>query len=146
MRIDPYVYTHRIADNNYTSQGFQLSSPYQPNSSLFDIGLNYYPHYRLNVKFNFLYSKHGANLLDEKGELKINYGGDIDYGIRSGDPQYVSFLQGAPEYFRRYTLSARFEPVNNYFLLLDLVYTNNSLQGSIKEHKFDAAFGLYLVI
>lgn len=54
IKIDPYVYTHRILDNNFTNLGYTIGSKFQPNSSTISLSFSYRPHYRYFNKFYFL--------------------------------------------------------------------------------------------
>ncbi|MGE5400892.1 MAG: hypothetical protein ACM3S2_10840 [Ignavibacteriales bacterium] len=129
-RVEPYVYSHRITDNNYTNFGTGLTDPLKPNSDLFLFDINYRPHYRVNVSFEFRFSRHGANELNTDGTLKRNVGGDVQYGHRNSDPEKVTFLDGDMEYYRSITFSSVFEPIKNYFISGRVEYQHNSLQNS----------------
>lgn len=124
LRIEPYVYSHRIYDNNYTSQGFSLVDPLQPNSELFHFELSYYPFYRLTLKTGFKYKRHGANELDAQGNVVTNHGGNVLVGHREGDSEYASLLDGVLEHSRKYFFEVTYEPINNYLLEYKVEYIN----------------------
>ncbi|MGE5683259.1 MAG: hypothetical protein ACM34K_20545 [Bacillota bacterium] len=140
IRVEPYVYTHRIYNNNYSNLGYSLVSPVLPNSEIFYLGLSYHPTYRLGLNLDFTYSVHGANELNSNGTIKRNVGGDPNIGMRAFDEPIVHFLDGVHEYFRSITFSAVFEPVKNYFISGELTYGNNDLQNS--HGKYLAAYAL----
>ncbi len=140
LKVDPYVYTHRIFDNNYSNYGFPLTDDFQPNSDLIDVSINYYPHHRISIKPGFRFQRHGANELNSDGTVKTNYGGDFLVGYRGGDPTSVSFLDGVKEYTRMFSLHLVYEPVNNYFLWLNAMYKNSDKQ-NLKEEYFETSFG-----
>ena len=48
LRIDPYVFTHRILESNYTNLGFGLGADIPPNSETYILGFKYYFTYRLS--------------------------------------------------------------------------------------------------
>jgi hypothetical protein len=128
LRVDPYVYTHRIYNNSYTSQSFSLVDPLQPNSELFHFEMSYYPYYRLTFNVGFEYKRHGANEVDEDGNVIVNHGGDVLIGHRVGDSEYASLLDGILEHSRKYFFELTYEPVNNYFInySLELIDFNSS--------------------
>lgn len=127
-RIEPYVFTHRLIRNNYTSFGYTLSSFSEPNSELFLTEINYRFSGRLGLSLLFNYKIHGANPLNTDGSTRQNAGGDINLGHRVFDSEKVSFLDGYKEYSRFYSLSMVYEPVNQYFITIGLNYSNETLQ------------------
>lgn len=128
LRVDPYVFTHRIHDNNYTHNSYSLAAPIQPNSEMFAVGFNYRPTYRIMFNLSIKYSEHGANVIDESGKLLRNVGGDVIVGHRETDQVEAPFLDGNKEHLRSLTFDTVFEPYNNYFISGRLLYENNSLQ------------------
>ncbi len=144
LRIDPYVFSHRLNYNNYTSLGYGIGVNKQPNSSTFGIKINYYPHYRIRISAMYDYTVHGANKVTEGST--INYGGNILLGHRLNDSEEVYFLQGVREYSRNLKFDFVYEPYNNLFLFLSLNYTNESLQGNISRKIFDSQTGLRIKI
>ncbi|MEI7812285.1 MAG: hypothetical protein WCJ01_07655 [Ignavibacteria bacterium] len=128
LRIEPYVYTHRILDNNFTSSGYSLADPLQPNSDVFNVGFNYNPHYRVRLALEFSYTRHGANELNPDGNVRRNVGGDVLVGYRAGDDTKVKFLDGIREDYRTLSVSGVFEPVRNYFLSAKVIYENSRPQ------------------
>ena len=121
IRIDPYVYTHRIHDNNYTSYQIGLGSNLQPNSESFIASLKYKPHYRVELNFNFQYTRHGANELDSQDSVIVNHGGDILVGHRIGDSDNALFLDGILKEYYNYQFVIKYEPIKNYILTLNSV-------------------------
>ncbi len=144
LRIDPYVFTHRVNYNSYTNFGYGIGVHKPPNSSTLGLKINYYPHYRIKVSFMWDYTVHGANKVE--GNSTINYGGDILLGHRLNDSEEVYFLQGVREYSRKLNFDFVYEPYNNMFLFLSLNYINESLQGNISRKIFDSQLGLRIKI
>jgi hypothetical protein len=132
-KIDPYVYTHRLIRNNYTSFGYSLSSFNEPNSELFLTEINYRFSGRFRLSLLYNYKIHGANPLNADGSVGQNVGGDINLGHRTFDSEHVKFLDGHKEYSRYYTLTMIYEPVNEYFITLSLNYINETLQTTANE-------------
>ncbi len=144
-RIDPYVYTHRLVRNNYTSYGYNLSSFTDPNSELFLTEISYRFNSRLALSLIYNYKLHGANPLAADGSIRENVGGDINIGHRLPDSEHVSFLDGYMEYSRFYSVSMVYEPVNQYFITLEVDYLNETLQ-TISNEMFNVMLGLRLKI
>ncbi len=144
-KIDPYVYTHRLIRNNYTSYGYNLSSFTEPNSELFLSEINYRFNSRFELSLLFNYKIHGANPLSADGSVLQNVGGDINLGHRTFDSEHVTFLEGYKEYSRYYSLAMIYEPVNQYFITLNLNYINETLQ-TINNEMFDIIFSLSIKI
>jgi len=143
IKIDPYVFTHRIYENSYTNSNFNLGSELQPNSSSTNIDLYYRPHHRVNINIGFSYKLHGANILDSNGDLISNFGGDILVGHRVEDPEEVYFLQGEMEIFREYYFQTIIEPIKNWHFLFNLKFANNSLARSQHKQELFGTFSLY---
>lgn len=114
LRIDPYVYAHRFEDNNYTSMNIGVGPNIQPNSGSHFFNINYKPHYRVQLEISYQFINHGANELDEDGNVRINYGGDILVGHRVGDSEDVIFLNGIEERTDHFIFTAKYEPIKNY--------------------------------
>lgn len=144
-KIDPYVYTHRLIRNNYTSFGYSLSSFSEPNTELFLTEINYRFNNRLELSIIYNYKIHGANPLNPDGSVKENVGGDIKLGHRTFDSEHVEFLDGYKEYSRLYTFKLVYEPVNEYFVNLEIYYLNESLQ-TVKNKRLDAILSLSIKI
>ncbi len=143
IKIDPYVFSHRIYDNNFTNSNFNLGSVLEPNSSSTSINIYYRPHYRVNINLGFSYTVHGANTISDNGEI-INYGGDINLGHRVNDSEEVYFLQGEKEIFREYLLRTEIEPIKSWIFSLGLNYSKKTLARSQYPQELFATFSLYI--
>lgn len=141
IKIDPYVFTHRIDDNNFTNSKFNLGSVLEPNSSSTSFNFYYRPHYRVNVNLGFSYTVHGANRLSGKNEI-INFGGDINLGHRVNDSEEVYFLKGEKEIFREYRLKAEIEPIKSWIFSLELNYSKKTLARSQYLQELFSTFSL----
>ena len=130
LRIDPYVYTHRIFNNNYTSLNASLGSNIQPNSEMIHFSAEYTPHYKLYFKGGFRFVRHGANELNSDGSIKVNHGGNVLVGFRTFDNENASLLEGILETSRNYYFIASYELLNNYLFRLKIDYTNESNQSA----------------
>lgn len=143
IKIDPYVFSHRIYDNNFTNSNFNLGSVLEPNSSSTSINIYYRPHYRVNINLGFSYTVHGANTISDNGEI-INYGGDINLGHRVNDSEEVYFLQGEKEIFREYHFKTEIEPIKSWIFSLVLNYSKKTLARSQYPQELFATFSLYI--
>ncbi len=142
LRISPYVYTHRISNNNYTNFGYPIASFVQPNSELFYCELDYRFTNRLSLQAGYSYTLHGANPKDNNGNVIRNVGGDITLGHRAFDSENTTFLDGAREYLRNVNLSVEYEPIKQIFAKFKLIYTNSSLQNSGRVDQLQTFFTL----
>ncbi len=144
IRIEPYFYTHRIPDNNFTNSGYSLTDNLQPNSILFSADYNFSLKYNLDFSLNYIYSIHGTNEIYSVGSIK-NYGGDILLGHRPGDNVNVKFLDGKREYVNTINFHIRYEPLMNYILFFRTNYLliNSNSQ---KTTYFNLYFGFTVKI
>ncbi|MGE5804458.1 MAG: capsule assembly Wzi family protein [Ignavibacteria bacterium] len=135
LRLEPYTFTHRLSRNSFTNFGYNLGSFLQPNSELYFLQINYRFNHRLDFSVNWSYTLHGANPKNPDGSVKENVGGDILLGHRIFDSDEINFLDGDMEYYRRFSISLNFEPVNRYIITLRVINFNDSLQlkKSVKE-------------
>ncbi len=143
IKIDPYVFTHRITGNNFTNLDYNLGTQLQPNSSSSRIAFYYRLHHRVDLQFGFNYTIHGANEFDEFGNLVNNFGGDILSGHRVNDSKEIYFLSGKNEIFREYLFSTKVEPLKNWILSLSINYNNNTLSRSHHFENFFTSFSVY---
>ncbi|NOX19580.1 MAG: hypothetical protein GXO87_15030 [Chlorobi bacterium] len=144
IMIQPYVYSHRINENNFTNLGYPFVSPIEPNSSNIFIDLNWFFNSRLNLKTSFFFSIHGENITDGEGEVIKNVGGDLTFGHRVGDSETVEFLDGTREYRRAYSMTLIYQPLKNYFISVGFDLINNSLANEIHEKYIQSGFNISL--
>ncbi len=142
VKVDPYVFTHRIVDNNFTNSNYSLGTTLQPNSSSSIFNIYYRPHHRVNIKVGFSYTLHSANKVDSFGQVIINNGGDILVGHRPNDSEEIYFLNDELEIYRNYQFSASVEPIKNWIIDLNLNYTNNSLTKSHHSEELSTIFSV----
>ncbi len=142
IRIEPYVFSHRLPQNNFTNFNFNIGSTLQPNTGAAIIKLYYRPYYRINMSLSFMYAEHGANIYDNNKNLEVNYGGNILEGHRVSDSEKVYFLDGKREVFRKISLTTTYEPKKNIILSLYANYSNNLLATSQFQEKVFINFAL----
>lgn len=131
LRVEPYTLTHRLPGNNFTHNGYNIGIDLHPNSELFFSQINYRFNNRLRLTTSFSLTIHGANPLNEDGSIR-NVGGNINLGHREFDPETTELLDGDIEYLRKFSFLIFYEPVNQIYFSLNIVYYNNSLQNSLK--------------
>ena len=140
LRIEPYVFTHRILNNNFTNYGVPLNKNAQPNSELIFSQFNYRLKHNLYIALKMSYGRHGANILNDDGSVKVNVGGDINLAHRVGDSENAKFLDGVMEYYRQMDVSFFYEPFYDISLNLKLQYFNNTLAGNVSEKSVQMFF------
>jgi hypothetical protein len=112
-RIEPYVYSHRINENNYTHNGFLLGHWIGPNSDDFFIKINYLLSKRTVLSFFAEKIRHGKNQIVRADTL--NVGGDYNLGHRVNDSNTVRFLSGEVEKRYKFGGSLFIEFVKDFF-------------------------------
>jgi hypothetical protein len=146
IRVEPYTFTHRFERNSYTNNGYNLGSDIQPNSELFFSQINYRFNHRLSFTVSYRYTVHGANPVNSDGSVKVNVGGNINFGHRVDDSESVNFLDGDIEYLRDFSALFLYEPFNQMFFKIRFSYLNNSLQNSVSQQETQAFFTVFVRI
>lgn len=119
-RIEPYVFSHTLADNEYTNKGYTLALDLAPNSDAYVLRVRRWCSDRLLVTLSGEYRRHGRNEVSDTGLVRNN-GGDIATRFVWGrDAEYTPFLNGPLETQAILGLAVRWEPLRNY--VFDLVY------------------------
>ncbi|MFH1197660.1 MAG: hypothetical protein V1720_18315 [bacterium] len=146
LRIEPYFYTHRILENNFTSEGAPVATSIPPNSQCISATVYLQPFYRLRFGLSFRYAIHGANEVDEEGNIIRNHGGDISVGYRLNDPEQIKFMDGDKEYLRSLNFRIQYEPLNNYNVIFNLMYNNDHLHKSKRNEMIYSSLLLRIII
>lgn len=140
-RIEPYVYSNRLAGNDYTNNSFGLGSHLEPNSDEWFFELSYRPAKQLRTWLNYAAVRHGANY-EKDGEI-LNVGGDVLLGHRFTDSETAKFLAGERVRIDRVQVKAVYEPVTNYFIsgMYEFRQTNNHMLALTSlDHFFTVSF------
>lgn len=116
VRIQPYVYTHRIPLNSYEHAGFPIGNPAGPNSDAWMLRWNQLLSGRSSVELYYNSLRKGHNVTDADGNLIRNVGGNISQGFRSGDSEEVSFLDGNLEKTAFIGILFKYEVFHQFFL------------------------------
>ncbi len=133
FRIEPYVFTHRFHSNNYTHNGYNIALDTDPNSKLFFGKINYRITNRIDVDVSYTYKVHGANPIDTVTGKITNVGGDLNLGHRTQDAEYLKFLEGDIEYYRKLAFAVRYEPFLGHFISLIAEKETNSLRNNVTK-------------
>ncbi len=114
-RIEPYVYSNRIAGNDYSHSGVGLGHQLLPNSDeiLGQLRLRFSE--KLRTRLHFAYQRHGQNVMAGDSVLR-NVGGSVTQGHREGDSESARFLDGERIITYRAGLRVDFEPITDLFL------------------------------
>jgi len=127
-RIEPYTFTHHLPERNYTNLGYSLSTDQPPNSYRLDFGINFAPSPKLDFSAFYSFTKWGRNYV--VNDKIVNVGGDINFGKREEDSDYVSFLDGELETINSIKISAYYEIFRNIKFSTMFNYSKSSSQSS----------------
>ena len=137
-RIEPYVYSHRITGNAFTSGEFGLGHNLQPNSDEWLVRIVARPWASFRGSVGARMNRHGANVV-ENGVVTFNAGGDRLVGHRDSDGDTADFLAGDLIETRYLELRAWYEPVNELVFSGAYEYRRQSSPGGTADDHF---FGL----
>ncbi len=116
-RIEPYVYSHRLAGNQYTHNGDALGLELPPNSDEMYLGLRHWLNADLWAQLEVHRRRHGRNEVDDEGNVVVNHGGDIyESLLYERDSDIAPFLDGPRDESTILSLTVRWEPVRNIIL------------------------------
>jgi hypothetical protein len=115
-RIEPYVYSNRVAGNDYTHDNIGLGHHLQPNSDELFARLTWRPDAKVMVAGGVTFSRHGENITADTGLVR-NVGGDVLAGHRGTDSETATFLDGHVVRLTVFQTRASWEPVSGLLLL-----------------------------
>lgn len=142
-RLDPFVYAHKSNKAQYTHWNLPLGPALPPNSDQIAVGLSLNYGSRVKTSISYRHQRSGEGLvLDSAGNVVINYGGNINYGI--GESNVVpKFLSGNRVNRDIITFNFSWEPIRQYFLNFMYVHrlTNNEFENrELTDDYFFATF------
>ncbi|MCE1188975.1 MAG: hypothetical protein LWX56_07520 [Ignavibacteria bacterium] len=143
--IEPYVFTHRLPESNFTNAGYNMGMDTDPNSAILTADIQYQCTSRLVLNATYTYRLHGANPFDRNTNRIINVGGDIQLGQRTMDADHLHFMDGDREYYRTFQFAASYEPIINYIIHVQIINKNNSLHNN-QEQKYWVGWGSLTVL
>ena len=126
VRVEPYVYTHRVPINVYENHGYVLGHRIGPNSDGLFVELNHRFSRGLLGTVSFERIRHGRNLYDEDGEMVKNVGGDINFPIEYRSDGRKRFLDGILERRSTLSLSLSYRTFQDLFFTGELSYTRTT--------------------
>jgi hypothetical protein len=114
-RIEPYVYSNRVAGNDYTHSGVVLGHSLPPNADqiLGEVRLRLSE--RLRTRMNYAFQRHGQNVM-QGDSVVLNVGGSAVQGHRVGDSETVHFLDGNRQTTHRLGVRVDYEPITDLFI------------------------------
>jgi hypothetical protein len=114
-RVEPYVYSNRVAGNDYTHNNIALGPDLPPNADELTVEGRWMTSPWLRIRLQGAYRRHGMNVMAGDSLLR-NVGGSALQGHRPGDPEGAPFLDGIRETVTRAQLTIEYEPVREFFL------------------------------
>ncbi|MBE0642886.1 MAG: hypothetical protein IH600_02295 [Bacteroidetes bacterium] len=140
-RIEPYVYSHRLAGNQYTHNGDALGLEIPPNSDEWYGSVRHWISAALWLQLEYHHRRHGRNEVDAEGNIVVNHGADIyaslDY---ERDSEISPFLDGPLDTSDILTLTLRWEPWRNIIFAGRLRYRDlrSVLDGGRRDGYFSS--------
>jgi len=145
VRIQPYVYTHRIPMNSYEHGGFPIGNPLGPNSDSWMVRWEQLLSGRSEVEFYYKRIRKGHNVTDEDGNLIRNVGGDISQGHRADDSTEVFFLDGNLENISIAGISLKYEFFHQFYFIAGYEYRKRDESWHQKTFSEHFMFGKVLI-
>ncbi len=127
VRVEPYVYTHRIPINVYRNHGYVLGHWIGPNSDGLFSEFNYRFSRGLLATLSFRRLRHGRNIY-ENGEMITNVGGDIGFPIEYKSSGRKKFLDGILEKESTFGFKLSYRTFQDLFLIGEFNYTRTKDQ------------------
>lgn len=115
QRIEPYVYSNRVAGNNFTHANVALGSGLPPNADEVLAECRWLASPWLRMRVQAAYRRHGMNEMLGDSLLR-NVGGSALQGHRAVDPENAPFLEGLRETTTRLTFAVEYEPVREFYV------------------------------
>lgn len=114
-KIDPYVYSNRVAGNDFTNDNISLGHHLPPNSDEWFLQFQYRPAKLLRTWLTYAFMRHGDNIV-VNGDVIRNVGGDVLQGHRDTDSEEVTFLDGILTKRHAVQLRVSYEFVTDFIL------------------------------
>ncbi len=137
LKVEPYVFSHRIQRNNFANNGIGLASTILPNSENYAVSGKFYLNTRLNLLFSYIYTEHGSNYTDSNGNVKYNAGGDINTGKRITDSDIIIFGSGERERINKIKLELTWDFILNFRTTFGIDYNHIKSEHYFREHFYN---------
>ena len=115
QRIEPYVYSNRVAGNDFSHNNIGLGTGLPPNADEVMAELRWSTSPWLRLRAQAAYRRHGMNVMAGDSLIR-NVGGSVLQGHRGIDPETAPFLDGVRETTTRLTVAAEYEPIREMYL------------------------------
>jgi hypothetical protein len=115
QRIEPFVYSNRVAGNDFSHNNIGLGTGVPPNADELMAELRWTASPWLRLRAQASYRRHGMNVMSGDSLLR-NVGGSVLQGHRVGDPENAPFLDGLRETTTRCILGVEYEPIREMYL------------------------------
>ncbi len=115
QRVEPYVYSNRVAGNDFSHNTIGLGTGVPPNADELMAEVRWTTSPWLRLRAQAAYRRHGMNEMAGDSLLR-NVGGSVLQGHRAIDPEEALFLDGVKETITRLTVAAEYEPIREMFL------------------------------
>jgi hypothetical protein len=124
-RLEPYVYSNRVAGNAYTHSNVSLGHHLPPNADEWALELRLRPSSQVRLGLGYQRQRHGMNVVEGDSVIR-NVGGSVFQGHRPEDSPTAVFLDGIRETGDIFRARVDYEPITNIFLLgaVAVKYTN----------------------
>ncbi len=140
-RIEPYVYTHRHAGNQYTHHGDALGLEIAPNSDEWYGSLRHWLGAALWLQLEYHHRRHGRNEVATDGSILVNHGADLYQSLDyERDSETAPFLDGPRDTSDMLTFTLRWEPWRNIIISGQYRFRDlrSVLDGDRQDHYFSA--------
>jgi hypothetical protein len=115
QRVEPYVYSNRVAGNDFSHNNVALGTGVPPNADELMAEARWMASPWLSLRAQAAYRRHGMNVMLGDSLIR-NVGGSVLQGHRVGDAENAPFLDGTRETTGRLTLAFEYEPVREIWL------------------------------
>jgi len=115
--LDPFVYSHRSNKSTYTNHSLSLGHALPPNSDEIAAKINFDLTNRLKFSLLFQHQRSGEGVvIDSKGKLIANYGGNINFGLGDAYLRTNNFLDGTRINRDILTLNLYWQPIRKLYI------------------------------
>ncbi len=131
VRLEPFVYSNRVAGNDYSHNNVSLGHRLPPNADELTVESRWSASPWLRFRLQAAYRRHGRNIM-AGDSLVRNVGGSVVQGHRAVDPEKALFLDGNRESTTRMQLRVEYEPLREMYItgVADIVRRRDHAAGT----------------